>query len=277
MGPESILGRVIRRALVPTVVLSVLALLVAAAPAAAWEWPLRGYWPLHEGRGQVVSDISLNGNHGRLGRTSGPDGRDAEWIRGLFGVGSALRMDGDDFVVMPDTASLRPKRVTVEAWVRAPTSPGLFKYVMAKGGDGCEAGSFGLYTSNNGGLAFYVNDGRKWWRSPMHGQGIWDGDWHHVAGAYDGKAVRLFVDGRQVGSGTPFSGEIDYDLEHRALYLGAYRGSCDLTFAGDIDEPRLWNADMAIPDLWGRISGSLSLEPAAPSLPDAAGDWYQAG
>jgi hypothetical protein len=264
------------RAVLAAVLASLAGVLATAAPAAAWEWPLRGYWPLHEGTGQTIHDISLNGNDGRLGRTSGPDGRDAEWIRGLFGIGSALRLDGDDFVVMPDTSSLRPKRVTAEAWVRAPQSPGQFKYLMAKGGNGCEAGSFALYTSNNGGLAFYVYDGSKWWRSPMHGQGIWNGQWHHVAGAYDGRAVRLFVDGRQVGTGTPFSGEIEYDLPRKELFLGSYRGSCDLTFAGDIDEPRLWNADLSIPTLWDEISGSLDLEPAAPSLPDAAGDWYDA-
>jgi hypothetical protein len=147
---------------------------------------------------------------------------------------------------------------------------------MAKGGDRCEAGSFGLYTSSNGGMAFYVYDGKKWWRSPMHGQGMWDGRWHHVAGAYDGRAVRLFVDGRQVGTGTPFSGEIKYDLPHRALHVGAYRGGCDLTFTGDVDELRLWNAELSITSLWDEISGSLNLEPAAPSLPGAAGAWYDA-
>jgi hypothetical protein len=265
------------RLILASAIAAVLGLLAVAAPASAWDWPLRGYWPLVEGKGQTVRDISLNGNTGRLGRTNLPDGRDAQWIPGLLGIGHALRLDGDDFVVMPETSSLRPQRVTVEAWVRAPQSPGQFKYVMVKGGDRCEAGSFGLYTSNNGGIAFYVYDGKKWWRSPMYGQGIWNAKWHHVAGAYDGKAVRLFVDGRQVGTGTPFTGAINYDLPHRELYLGAYRGACDLTFAGDIDEVRVWNAELSIPSLWNQISGTLHLEPAAPSLPDAAGSWYAAG
>jgi hypothetical protein len=264
------------RAVLATAVASIL-LLAVAAPASAWEWPLRGYWPLYEGSGQTVHDISGSGNEGRLGRTSGPDGRDAEWIRGLYGIGHALRLDGDDFVAMPDTASLRPQKVTVEAWVRAPKSPGQFKYVMVKGGDKCEAGSFGLYTSVNGGLAFYVYDGHKWWRSPMKAASVWDGAWHHVAGSYDGRAVRLFVDGRQVGSGTPFSGAVEYDLPNRTLYMGSYRGSCDLTFEGDIDELRVWSADLSIGSLWDDITGSLSLEPAAPGLPDGAGAWYDAG
>ena len=115
--------------------------------------------------------------------------------------------------------------MTIEAWVRAPHSPGPYKYVMVKGGDRCEAGSFGLYTSINGGLAFYVYDGKHFWRSPMEGPALWDGEWHHVAGTYDGAAVRLFVDGREIGTGTAFSGEIEYDLPQRDLFLGAFRGA----------------------------------------------------
>ena len=257
-----------------TIAAVLVALLAAAAPAAATEWPLRGYWPLFEGSGQTIHDFSGHRNEGRLGRTGGTDGRDAEWVRGLLGVGKALRLDGDDYVVVPEAASLRPQRVTAEAWVRAPKSPGPYKYVLSKGGEGCKAGSFGLYSSSNGGMAFYVYDGKKFWRSPSIAKSIWDDKWHHVAGSYDGKAVRLFVDGRQVGQGTPFDGRIEYDLPHRALYIGAYRGACDLTFTGDVDEIRVWSADLKVGAIWNEITRFLHLEPAAPGLPEDASAWY---
>lgn len=260
---------------VAAVVATTTAMLVAAAPASALvQWPLRGYWPLYEGNGQTIHDISGYGNSGRLGKTDAPDAHDAEWVRGILGINRALRLDGNDFVAIPEAASLRAQRVTVEAWVRAPKSPGLFKYVIVKGGDRCEAGSFGLYTSSNGGLAFYVYDGKKWWRSPMAGTRVWDDNWHHVAGSYDGKAVRLYVDGRQIGTGTPYSGPVEYDLPSRTLYIGAYRGSCDLTFKGDVDELRVWSADLRIDAIWDRISALLNLEPTAPGLPEDARDWY---
>ena len=254
------------------------AILITApsAGAAAFEWPLQGYWPLLEGRGQTIYDISGRGNHGRLGTTTKPDASDAEWVKGLLGVGSALRLDGNDFIAMPDTASLRPQRVTIEAWVRAPKSPGTHKYVFAKGGDRCEASSFGLYTSVNGGMAFYVYDGKKWWRSPMVSTAIWDGNWHHVAGTYDGTAVRLFVDGWQIGTGRAFDGTISYDLPTKVAYIGAYRGKCDLTFSGDVDEIRLWNAALPVDSIWTRITSMLHAEPAAP-LPEEAREWFDAG
>src|SRR5262245_46884862 len=107
-----------------------LAMLVAGATnAAASEWPLQAYWPFLEAKGQTIYDISGRGNHGKFGRLPGADPRDPEWIRGLFGVGSALRLDGNDFVAIPDTDTLRPKRVTIEAWVRDKGSPGQWKYI----------------------------------------------------------------------------------------------------------------------------------------------------
>lgn len=45
---------------------------------------------------------------------------------------------------------------------RGTSSPGSYSYLVSKGGDGCEAGSYGLYTSKNGGLAFYIYDGSSW-------------------------------------------------------------------------------------------------------------------
>jgi hypothetical protein len=247
-----VLTRLPRVALVTATL--VLAITASASAAAS---PLRGYWPFSEGSGQVVRDLSPYRNDGRLGRTTGADASDGTWVPGVFGIGRALRLGGNDFVLMQDTASLRPQRVTVEAWVRADRSPGRWKYLLSKGGDRCQAGSFGLYTSENGGLAFYVYDGRRWWRSPELSPSVWDGRWHYVAGTYDGSFVRLFVDGRQVGTGRAFSGTIDYDLPNRSVYVGAYRGACDLTFVGDVDEVRIWSAALPL-NLLDDVLGALS-------------------
>ena len=105
--------------------------------------PLAGYWPMYEGKGQVVHDISGNGNHGRLGSSNSTDGRDADWVRGLWGIGTALQFDGNDYIAIPDDTSLHQQRLTVEAWTRRNGSPGQWKYLVAKGGDGCEAASYG--------------------------------------------------------------------------------------------------------------------------------------
>jgi len=51
------------------------------------ETGLVGYWDFDEGQGQVVSDLSISGNRGRLGRLPFPDDADPRWV----GSGIELR------------------------------------------------------------------------------------------------------------------------------------------------------------------------------------------
>jgi Concanavalin A-like lectin/glucanases superfamily len=249
------LGRAMRAALIAGTLL----LVAPGAASASGSFPLAGYWPLNEGSGQLARDWSGRGNHGQLGSTAQVDDNDPSWIRGVFGFGHGLNFGGDDFVAIPDTPELEPSRITVETWFRREGTPGRFSYLVAKGGDGCEAGSYGLYTSGNSGLAFYVYDGTAWTRSPEADPEVWDGRWHHAAGTYDGSVVRLFVDGRQVGTGTPAGAEIEYDLPEGDATIGAYRASCDLLFSGDLDEVRIWSRALPVSDIWDRVRTLLAL------------------
>jgi hypothetical protein len=217
------------------------------APASAWaaRSPLAGWWPMNERSGQTVYDWSGNGNHGRLGSTAGADDNDPTWIRGVFGIKSALRFDGDDFVTIPDAPELRPRELTVSTWFRGDSTPGRHRYLVAKGADRCEASAYALYSSASEGLGFYVYDGTTWRRSPEADASVWDGQWHHAAGTYDGSVLRLFVDGVEVGSGTPTALEIDYDLPSTETVLGAYMGTCSLQLVGDLDGVTIW--DRALP------------------------------
>jgi hypothetical protein len=166
----------------------------------------------------------------------------------------ALRFAGDDFVTVPDSSKLEPADVTLDAWVRS-SSPGAFRYVVSKGVIRCEAASYGLYTGAAGGLSFYISDGSQYTLSPDAGPGIWDGKWHHVAGtfgAWDGARVRLYVDGKQVGTGTPSPVRLRYGLpDGDELHIGTYRGTCGgpYGFVGDIDAVRLWGQALPAGDI----------------------------
>jgi Concanavalin A-like lectin/glucanases superfamily len=227
------------------------ALIVPSTAAAAS--PLAGWWPMNERSGQKVYDWSGNGNHGQLGSTPQADANDPTWIKGIFNLGSALRFGGDDFVTIPDAPELRPEHVTVSVWFRGESTPGRNRYIVAKGSDRCEAASFALYSSSTEGLGFYVYDGEDWIRSPEAEPTVWDGKWHHAAGTYNGQMVRLFIDGEEVGTGTPTDIPINYDLPSADGLLGAYMSDrCSTFLVGDVDGVSIWNRALPIADI-GRV------------------------
>jgi hypothetical protein len=198
-------------------------------------------WPLDEGSGQVAADTSGQGHDGVLGATAGSDLADPIWIAGHDG-GSGLDFGGSEYISVPDSATLEPGHVAVEAWVRRLGSPGRWRYVVSKGSLSCERSAYGLYSGWTGGLAFYVSSATNYVISPeVSAKTVWDGRWHHVIGSYDGDGVRLWIDGSEVGTGTPTNMAIAYGVGSKDLYVGIYRGSCDLGFDGAIDDARIWD------------------------------------
>jgi hypothetical protein len=223
-----------------TAILMVLAILGCfAAPASAAD--VLAHWAFDEGNGQVAVDDTSSANNGRLGATVGVDADDPGWIAGING-GSALAFDGDQYVAVADTAVLEPTHVAVDAWVRNSGSPGPFRYVLSKGSVSCDRSAYGLYSGWTGGMSFYVSSATHYTISPeVPASRVWDGHWHHVVGSYDGQSVRFFVDGAQVGDGSPTALSIAYGVGSRGVYLGSYRGSCSIGFKGAIDDVRVWN------------------------------------
>src|SRR3954451_3112074 len=206
-----------------------------AAPA------VLAHWRFDEGAGQAAADASGRGNDGQLGAPAVGDARDPRWIAGHDG-GTALVFEGADYVSVADTAALEPAHVAVDAWVRRAGSPGAWRYVLSKGSLDCDRSAYGLYSGWSGGMAFYVSSSSEYTISPEISSSIvWDGAWHHVIGSYDGDRVRLWIDGSQVGAGTPTNMAIAYTAGTRGVYIGTYRGSCDLGFSGTIDDVLVWN------------------------------------
>ncbi len=241
------------------------AALAVSAPAYASS-PLAGWWPLYEGSGTTAHDGSGNRDNGTL---SG----NANWASGYFG--SALSFDGSSGRVdVPNSPALQPgNSVSVGAYVKANGTPGAFKYIVAKGDNACFASSYALYTGANSGLEFYVsqNGGMTYNISPDAGAGIWDGNWHFVVGTYDGHSVRLYVDGKQVGSGTAATGSISYNLPNgNDLWLGHYDGCQGFDFQGSIDEPTVWSTALSAQQISGgyallsALHGWISRLPAFP-------------
>jgi hypothetical protein len=234
---------------------------VGATPAAASDQGLVARWNFDEGAGQVAHDSGPFGLDATLGLTGQADAADPAWIAGASGRG--LHFDGTTVVRLPDTPKLAPQHLTIEATARADRSPGKYRYLVAHGGSKCFSASYGLYTAPNGGLTFYVFDGTRYVLSPTaRPKDVWNGNWHDLKGTFDGTALRLFVDGREVGEPMSAPLQISYAIPSGKALLGQYGGECDLGFAGDLDSVSVRSDAVAPVPMPG--------SPMPPSLPAAA-------
>ena len=96
---------------------------------------------------------------------------------------------------------------------------------------------------------------------------MWDGKWHLAVGIYDGSTVRLYVDGVQVGSGTPWSGSLEYLLpDSNDLYIGNYPSCSPHWFLGAIDNVMIWNRALSASEVRALVpaGGPPGSQPSSP-------------
>ncbi len=147
----------------------------------------------------------------------------------------SVRFNGSNaYLQVPNTASLNPAAITVESWVKT-TDGGASRSILSKT-NGCASSGYLMWLNQNGVGAgkpgFWVGDG-PWLDANVT---VHDGQWHHIAGTFDGTTARIYVDG--VLSNSRVSTE---NLSSsNALQIG---GStyCGNLLNGNIDEVKIWN------------------------------------
>ncbi len=203
---------------------------------------LLGYWTF-EDQGDRAVDSSGNNNDGVYVNSTVTPAR----------FGRALKLSGgnDSHVSIPATESLGKfsDKITVTAWVLPAALPTDYRVVVSRQigtllhpdqfylgfgpADGSIHFKWHLGTIENG----TVNDGAIYTGTPVSGR------WIHMAGVYNGKAMRLYVDGVKIGNRKQ-TGKIQVD--DNPVTIGAEENGTesrivDGEFNGQIDEVRIYN------------------------------------
>ncbi len=146
-----------------------------------------------------------------------------------------LTLDGDGACLqVPATAVLVPDGpLTLEGWINGDDFTGRRGF-LAK----TESSEFGIFVSD-GKPDFSVFLGERYVTARADAAVLRPGTWHHLAGVYDGQAVRLYVDGKLLAE---TAGTGPRKTNKLPLYIGADPkgdGAPTSFVTGRIDEVRL--------------------------------------
>ena len=202
---------------------------------------LVGYWLMNEGTGNIVNDLSGNGNTATI--SSG-----IVWELGKFGP--ALYNDaGGHYVNCGDMASIEGVGAfSVSFWAMHKTGvvPGT-QFLVAKYGDSGER-TFGFYATDAEYILFGVYNSSAAFDYALSLNALKTaGKWIHVVGVYDGVNVRVYVDGILGGTVGDLTGVTDSSTEPMVLMAENDNGQND--FGGMIDDVSVYNRALSVAEI----------------------------
>jgi hypothetical protein len=219
----------------------------------------------NEGSGTTVTDLSGSGHTGTIAN--------ATWTTGGK-YGNALSFNGSNaWVTINDAADLRlTAGMTVEAWVNPTVNASKWSAAIVKEqpSDPANDIAYALYTADGSGKPPAVHglfgSGGGADKSAVGTSTLPLNTWTHLAGTYDGTALRLYVNGAlvatkaQTGSMTTTTG---------ALRIGG--DASNEFFTGLIDEVRVYNRALSQTEIQNDMGTPLASGPSVTSTTPAAG------
>jgi hypothetical protein len=194
---------------------------------------LVGWWKLDESEGTKAADSSGNGHSANLRG-------DAKWQPAGGKLGGAIALDGNgDYLEVADEAAFDfTSGVTVAAWIKPNAWDKPWQAIVVKG-----EGAWRIQRNNETNtLEFACTGVRVPDNSPygsLYGtRAIPLGEWRHVAGAYDGGKMCIYVDGT-LDVSQDAKGPIGTDDE--PVLIGENAEQRNRFFNGLIDDVRVYN------------------------------------
>ncbi len=205
-----------------------------------YEWapgPI-AHWKFDEYSGTTVYDTSASstyagGNEGTFSDSN------VTWTQGHFG--GALDFDNiGTGVIIPYSPNLSGMgALTYEAWFKRDDDT-VACTIVDQHDSGSPSNAYRFYVDTDNDLQFIVNNEAGVLGRHDVADIIYQDNWYHVAGVYDGQDIKMYVNG--IESGSVFSstggGPVHAVSSGEAAYIGGrFSSSCD----GIIDDVRIYN------------------------------------
>lgn len=202
---------------------------------------LRGYWPLWEGAGERVTNVAAPVGDGAF---ADPYLGYPKWERSSLGnvvrthtAAITSPYHGKAWINFGSSAWLSPTEAITAMLRIRPFQNRNYPYFGRFGFPSTAANSAWAIGINNNECRFVLSLGGT-------AQGIsvafsdW-GNWQFLVGTYDGRNMRLYLNGNLVAGPTPYTGSIDQGLSS-PVYLGGLQGYNGVTFDAQTAELGLW-------------------------------------
>ena len=194
-----------------------------------------GIWFFDEGKGGMAKDAAKNGNDGEI--------VGAQWVAGKYG--GALKFEGGAHVAVGDFADYTDK-VSIVALIKTPAAPAWSDIIVGPCGDV-------IFTLQNHKLNFAGQCAQPIPHNTWSTTLLNDDKWHHIAGTYDGKTVKVYVDGKLEASNAAAGA-----FKTGPKYIGS-RDDKQEAFTGLIDEIAFFNAVLSDNDMKVIANSGLSV------------------
>ena len=173
-----------------------------------------GIWLFDEGKGEVAKDLSGNGHDGEI--FGG-----VKWVNSKFDGALDFPGNPESCVVIPNQPSLVLTTWSITAWIKL-ESTGDWQSILVRFNQ-APGQSYGICLDPNAVLDVGFTHGARVWSELRAKTPLADGKWHHVAGTYDKKALRAYVDGKEDAklAATDEPTDVDYDVAIGNNDLGA--------------------------------------------------------
>ncbi len=187
-----------------------------------------GHWKLSETAGATAADSTI---FAKTGTVNGG----ANWTTRCNGSGAIDFNGNSQFISVASATNLQPtETLTIAAWIRGDAwgSGNRLNAIIRKGEGNPNNYQLAI---GDGRVALYLDTS-----DPVGVRGntvLSTATWYHVAGTWDGSAVRIYVNGQLDNTPAARTGTIGVDT--RPMYIGGYSIS-DL-FDGMIQDVRLYN------------------------------------